>query len=221
MTNNLKDGTFINWQDDTFGNMMGVFLTSRGVPLKISFEEGFPKGNEIYRNEQITPITDKNLFLANLEGIATALVRRAEDELFTKSNDTNSKLYSAFVSRQADYLMNLITTLKQVDNSELITQMLIDAPGETGTGTGIYVARGEYAGQGRSKHFAGLSISPRMPEEKASRYLSRKHRKGFFTIPGIVQDTISTSSGQLVGYTVLEIPKNKIDLVTISEKFVL
>jgi hypothetical protein len=112
-------------------------------------------------------------------------------------------------------LKNIIQAFKEIGDPALIEKLLMTQD-VSGTGTGVYVARGEYAGQGRSKHFAGLSISPRLPELKASRFLYGRKPEGFGTIPSEVKNTFATSHGHLVGYTVLEIPKAQVNLVKVD-----
>jgi hypothetical protein len=218
MVDKIKNGSFVQWNNEVFGKMYGVFLKFKDASYAVSFEEGFPNPIDTLEEEdQITLVEDKNLVVANLGGIATSLVRRSEDELFTRGDDTQSFLRSAFISRQADYLFKLIEAFKEIDDSKTIAR-LVKTPDNVGTGTGVYVARGEYSGQGRSNHFAGLSISPRLSEQKASDYLYKKYSKGFHTIPGEVFHTVSTSHGDLAAYSVLEIPQSKVEIVKISEE---
>jgi len=218
MVDKIKNGSFVQWDNEVFGNMYGVFLKFKDASYAVSFEEGFPNPLDTRNEEdQLTLVGDKSLVIANLEGIATSLVRRSEDEMFTRGDDTQSFLYSAFISRQADYLSKLIEAFREIDDPKTIAR-LVKSPDNIGTGTGVYVARGEYSGQGRSKHFAGLSISPRLSETKASERLYKKYPTGFHTIPGEVFNTVSTSHGDLAAYSVLEIPQSKVEIVKISEE---
>lgn len=207
----IKSGTPVRNEDDYFGNTYGILTREGDQNYFVSFLYGFPSFGRV-NPKDLVPVS-KELLLSNLEGIAATLKAKSSEQQFTEVADTQSLLYSAFISRQANRLSGIIKTLEGINDSESIDKA-IKSEDESGTGTGVYVARGIYSGQGPSKHFAGVRINPRVSEREASKMLWKEYPEGLEGfIPEEVRDTVATSHGDLVAYNALEIPKSNVCLV--------